>query len=137
MLRTFVMVSLGIGLLAAANSAFADGEKAKKETEAGLLRHVVLFRFKADTKPEDIKAIEKAFAELPKKIPSIVGFEWGTDCSVEGLSDGFTHCFVVTFKDAKGREEYLPHPAHKAFVKLAGPHFDKVMVIDYVANKVK
>ncbi|RMG04807.1 MAG: Dabb family protein, partial [Planctomycetota bacterium] len=75
MLRTLLMVLIGMGVLAAASSAFADGGESKKDTGTSLLRHVVLFRFKADTKPEDIKAIEKAFAELPKKIPSIVEFE--------------------------------------------------------------
>ena len=36
----------------------------------------------------------------------------------------------LTLKDAAGRKAYLPHPAHKAFGKLLGPHLDKVLVID-------
>ena len=40
----------------------------------------------------------------------------------------------MTFNDAAGRDAYLPHPAHKEFGKVAGPHFDKVLVIDFVAK---
>lgn len=101
----------------------------------GNLRHVVLFKFKAGTSAEKIAEIEKAFAELPKKIPAIIDFEWGTNNSPEGHDQGYTHCFLVTFKDAKGREIYLPHPDHKKFVELAGPHFEAVHVVDYVAKK--
>jgi hypothetical protein len=107
---------------------------AKNSPDLGKLRHVVLFKFKDDTSKEQVKTIEDAFRELPSKVPTIVGFEWGTNNSPEGLAQGFTHCFLVTFKDAKGREVYLPHPEHKKFVKLAVPHFDKVLVIDYVAK---
>ena len=46
-------------------------------------------------------------------------------------SKGFTHCFVVTFADEKGREAYLPHPAHKAFVNVLLPVLDDVLVVDY------
>ena len=72
-----------------------------------------------------------AFAALPKKIDAIKDFEWGTDVSVENKSAGFTHCFIVTFADEKGREVYLPHPAHKDFVKIVGPVLEDVLVVDY------
>lgn len=100
-------------------------------SEGKLLRHVVLFKFKADVTPEQVKEVEEAFRNLPKKIDTIKGFEWGTDVSVEGKSEGFTHCFVVTFADAKGRETYLPHEAHKEFVGLVGPRIEKVLVVDF------
>jgi lysophospholipase L1-like esterase len=96
-----------------------------------LLRHVVLFKFKDDTSPEQLKKAVEAFADLPNKIDAIVDFEYGTDVSVEGKADGFTHCFLVTFKNEEGRATYLPHPAHQELVKLVGPHLDKVLVIDY------
>ncbi|MHC4742753.1 MAG: Dabb family protein [Planctomycetota bacterium] len=105
-----------------------------EKTPEKLLRHVVLFRFKKDAKAEDIKAIEEAFAALPGKVDSIYDFEWGTDVSVEGLADGFTHCFVVTFKSEEDRAKYLPHPAHKAFGELLGPVLDKPFVVDYWTN---
>jgi hypothetical protein len=83
-----------------------------------LLRHVVLFGFKATTTPEQVTQIEQVFATLPDQIDVIHEFEWGTDVSVEGLSQGYTHCFLVTFRTAADRDAYLPHPAHQAFGKL-------------------
>jgi len=108
---------------------------AGKDPNLGKLRHVVLFKFKDGTAPEQIKAIEDAFRALPGKIPQIVGYEWGTNNSPEGKSDGFTHCFFLTFNDAAGRDAYLPHPEHKAFGATLRPHLDKVLVIDYFAKE--
>lgn len=98
---------------------------------AQVLRHVVLFKFKDDSSEQDIRAIENAFCALPGKIDAIHDFEWGTDASTENLADGFTHCFVVTFRSEADRDAYIPHPAHKEFVELASPHFDKVLVVDF------
>ena len=99
-----------------------------------LLRHVVLFQWKEGTPPETTRVIEEGFRALPKGIAEIADFEWGTDVSPEGLSQGFTHCFLVTFRDAKARDAYLPHPAHQAFVALLKPHLEKALVLDYVAR---
>lgn len=109
-------------------------QNTKKMTEQ-LLRHVVLLKFKDASSAADIKKVETAFRELPSKIKAVKGFEWGTNNSPEKINQGFTHCFFVTFKTEKDREEYLPHPAHKAFVDVLTPHLDKVLVIDYWAGK--
>jgi hypothetical protein len=71
---------------------------------------------------------------LPSKIPEVVDYEWGTNDSPEGLNDGLTHCFLVTFRDAKGRAAYLPHKEHQKFVALLRPRLDKAVVVDYVAK---
>jgi hypothetical protein len=92
---------------------------------------VVLFKFKDGTTPEQIRAIENAFCALPGKVDAIYDLEWGTDVSVENLHQGFTHCFIVTFRSKADRARYMPHPDHKAFGKLLGPHLDKVCVVDY------
>jgi len=100
--------------------------------DQGVYRHVVLFQFKASATPEQVKAVEDAFRELPKKINTITGYEWGTNVSPEGKDDGFTHCFFVTFKDKAGLDVYLPHPDHKAFGAVLRPILEKVLVVDYV-----
>lgn len=100
----------------------------------GHFRHVVCFKFKDGTAAEEVSAIEKAFGELRGKIDTIIDYEWGTSDNIEPLNDGFTHCFVVTFKDKKGLETYLPHEAHQAFVAQLKPKLDKVFVFDYTAR---
>ena len=117
-------------LLNSGTATFAQDEK-----PAAPLRHVVCFKFKDDTTKEQIQEIVAGFAALPKKIDGVTSFEWGTNNSPEGLSQGCTHCFVVTFKDSQARDAYLPHPAHKEFVALLMPRLDKVFVIDYIAQK--
>ncbi|HCN30341.1 MAG TPA: stress responsive alpha-beta barrel domain protein [Verrucomicrobiales bacterium] len=97
-------------------------------------RHVVFFKFKDSATPEQVAGIERDFAELAKKIETVEAFEWGTNVSPEGLNDGFTHCFLVTFANKAGLEVYLPHPAHEEFVGKLKPLLDKVCVVDYVAR---
>jgi len=99
-----------------------------------VLRHVVMFQFKAGTEDRTIRKIEAAFAALPNKIEAIRDFEWGTDVSVEGKAGGFTHCFLVTFDSEADRDTYLPHPAHQEFVSLVKPHVEKSLVLDYRAG---
>jgi lysophospholipase L1-like esterase len=110
----------------------ADESAEKSAAKAGkVLRHCVLVKFKGDLTPEQIKESEEAFRSLKSKIDLIKDFEWGTDVSVEGKSEGFTHCFLVTFANDKDRDTYLPHAAHKEFVTLVGPRIEKVLVVDY------
>lgn len=113
-----------LALMTLATTALAEGE----------YRHFVSFKFKKDTPAAEIERIEKEFAALAGKIDTITGFEWGTNVSPEGLDKGFTHAFLVTFKDKAGLETYLPHPAHEAFVKGLKPHLEDAFVIDYVAK---
>ncbi len=98
------------------------------------LRHCVFFKFKDDAAEEDVKRVEEAFAALPSKIETIKAFEWGTNNSPEGKDEGFTHCFLVTFDSEEGREAYLPHPDHTAFVEVLKPVLDKVRVLDFWAE---
>jgi hypothetical protein len=99
-----------------------------------MLRHVVLFKFKEDATKEQVQEIVDALAELPKKIDTIVDFEHGLNNSSEGRSKGFTHCFLITFKDEAGRDKYLPHPAHNEFVQKALPLIEDVLVVDYFTD---
>lgn len=103
-------------------------------SSSGSYRHVVLFKFKDEATAEQVKEIEVAFAQLPKQIAAITDYEWGTNVSPEGLDDGFTHCFFVSFANKEGLEIYIPHEAHQAFVSKLKPILDKVCVVDYIAK---
>jgi len=113
----------------------ASTMNAGPQTEGKVLRHVVLFKFKETTSLADKKKIEDAFRALPAKISEIRNFEWGTNVSVENLSQGFTDCFVLTFSSEKDRDTYLVHPAHKEFGNIIGSALDKVLVVDVWAEK--
>jgi lysophospholipase L1-like esterase len=124
-----VLTDDGVHLNSAGNRFVAD--RMLEALEGKILRHVVLFKFKDDATPEQVQEVVAAFGALKAKIDTIEDYEWGTDVGVENLAAGFTHCFVVSFRDAVGRDTYLPHPAHEEFKKLVGPRLDKVLVVDY------
>lgn len=99
-----------------------------------MLRHMVLYKFKDNLKAEQVQEVIDAFAALPGKIDTIAGFEQGTNVSREEKSEGLTHAFVVTFRDAAGRDAYLVHPAHRDYVKVVSDKREKVIVFDYWAG---
>jgi hypothetical protein len=137
MTRLTLVVAIGLiavgGFMSIPSSQAVPADPAAKsdKTPERMLRHVVMFKFKADTTKEQIKEVETAFAALPQKIDAIHDFEWGTDNSPEMLSKGFTHCFLVSFKSEEARKTYLPHAAHQEFAALVKPLVEDVMVIDY------
>jgi len=102
--------------------------------EEKVLRHIVLLKFNNEASANDILRIEKEFASLPSKIPEILDFEWGIDNSEEGMHKGYSHSFLVTFKNEEDRAIYLPHHDHMAFVQILQPFIDDVLVIDYWTN---
>ena len=128
------LLALGVGVALAAGCSMSGGDCCGGGSSRGVVRHVVLFKFKDGTAAEKIQAIEAKFRDLKSKIPQIQDFEWGTNMSPENHAQGFTHCFLLTFGDAAARDAYLPHPAHKEFGAQLGPILDKVLVVDYVSK---
>ena len=102
---------------------------------SGAYRHVVLFKFKPSASNDTVVTIENAFRALCAGLPFVRGFEWGRNSSPEGLDQGFTHCFIVSFDGPEDRDAYLPHPAHQAFVRQhLDPALEKACVVDFQAG---
>ena len=95
-----------------------------------MIRHIVLFRFRETASPRAVEEVVAALRALPAAIPQVVSLEDGTNMSPEGLGRGYKHAFVLSFVDAAGRDIYLEHPSHKAFVALAKPLIEKALVFD-------
>ena len=90
-----------------------------------------MFKFKDSASAEQVKQVTDAFEGLAAKITTIKSFEWGVNNSPEGLNQGLTHCFLISFSSDKDRDEYLVHPDHVAFVEILKPHLEKATVLDY------
>ena len=103
-------------------------------TESRVLRHVVLFSFKPNADAAQVDAVVAGFAALPELIPGIQAYEWGTNVSPEGLNDGFTHCFPLSFASNEARDTYLEHPEHQRFVGTLGGCLARSLVVDYWAG---
>lgn len=121
---------LGAVSIMIANSSPTDAADPKGK----VLRHIVMYKFKDDLPPKQLQEVIDAFAGLPKKVDTVIGFEHGTNVSPEGKSEGFTHAFAVTFRDEAGRKIYLEHPAHQEYVNIVKDRREKVIVFDYWAN---
>ena len=121
----YFLATLVLALGLVANMSAADGK----------LYHVVSFKFKEGATKEQIKQVEDAFRDLKNKVKEIQSYEWGTNVSPEKHDKGFTHAFILTFKNDKDRDAYLIHPDHKAFGKIVGPVLADVFVVDFWAAK--
>ena len=106
----------------------------RSEQREDPVRHVVVFKYKADATEAQIQKVTDAFRALQHEIPGIVAFEHGVNNSPEGLNQGFTHVYLLTFEDAAARDAYLPHPAHKRFGQVLRDSgiFEGAFVVDYV-----
>jgi len=138
-MRALSLVALLAVSLVLASCASSDRDAvATREVQnaqpARVLRHMVFFKFKDDASAEQVQEVVDAFRALPGRIDAIHAFEWGTDVSPEGLAQGHTHAFLLTFRTEADRDAYLPHPAHKEFGQKLRPILDKVTVVDYWAQ---
>jgi len=112
-------------------SSFAFHSPEKKK----VLRHVVSFQFKDGISTERQAQAIQDFLALKDVIPQIQKFEGGADLSVEGLDKGFTHCFILTFKNEADRDIYLPHPAHIKLAEKNKPLMKDLIVLDVWGEK--
>ena len=98
------------------------------------VKHIGFFKFNPECTEEDIAEVWRVIENLPRKIPGILDLTWGVNDSTEGLSEGFTHSFVMLFENAAEKENYLPHPVHQAAVDVVVPHLEKVIVCDHACE---
>ena len=99
------------------------------------VRHIVLLTFKEDTSDDVVHKFENDFSQLGGRFEEISNLEWGPDVSVEGYDDGYTHCFIFTFNRTDDRDAYIAHPDHKRFAERIMPHLEKVLIVDFFAQR--
>jgi hypothetical protein len=101
------------------------------------VRHIVIFKYKPEATPDQIKQVTDAFRDLQKKIPGITAFEDGVNNSPEKKNLGFTHVYMLTFEDVAARDAYLPHPEHTKFGQLLGKLgvVEDAFVVDYATTR--
>lgn len=96
------------------------------------LRHVVLFKFKADAPVGELVA---GYSALPQSIPEMKAFEWGAVENAmrhQDLAGGFEFAFMTTFEHAAARDAYLAHEAHEAFAAHVFQYVEEAMIVDFV-----
>lgn len=118
----------------------------------GVIRHIVLFRYKPATPESTKEQIKKRFLALKQLCkrdgrPYIVSIETGAQSSGEGVDQGLEQGFIVTFSSEGDRNYYVGtpvvsdaryfDPAHQSFKEWVGPHLHEpinptgVVVFDF------
>lgn len=96
-----------------------------------MIRHYGMFQFHPEITPVQI---DESFAEMRGmvgKIPGLLAMEHGSYDSPEGLNDGFTHGFIMSFDTCANRDAYLPHPEHERVKQIVVPRLARVIVFDF------
>ncbi|EHA56141.1 hypothetical protein MCOR02_005959 [Pyricularia oryzae] len=103
------------------------------------VKHIVLFQFKADARPEAIQEVCSNMVALKdnclhpaSQMPYIKSMSGGKDNSPENLQNGIQYAFVAEFESLEDRDYYVAKdPTHQSFVKNAGQIIEKAIVVDY------
>jgi len=96
-----------------------------------VIRHIILIRFKATAKINEISDLKASFESMPSKVDGVHSVEWGLNDSPEGKNKDYTHVVLMNFVDDAGRDNYLPHPEHGELIKLFRPILEDLIVFDY------
>ena len=72
-----------------------------------MIRHVVLYRYRADIPDEVIVGIYKELDEISKRLPGRLAYTWGKYHSDEMNNKGYTHALVADFADSAGQQAFL------------------------------
>ena len=70
-----------------------------------MINHVVLFRWKPGTSQAKIDEIYRELEGLKRLIPGLQSFSGGPYSSREGMNQGYTHGFIMTFTHAPARDD--------------------------------
>lgn len=96
------------------------------------IQHLVLFKIKPEVTSEKITSmLEPADAGSSIWLGALLTKAGGQYSSPEGLNQGYTHGFVMTFESVDARDAYLPHPEHSRVKAALLPCIDSVVAFDF------
>lgn len=80
-----------------------------------MIRHVVLYTYRADVSDEIIHSIYKELEVISARLPGRLAYTWGKYDSYEGRNKEYTHCLVTDFVDEAARKAFIDDPLRIAF----------------------
>jgi len=109
-------------------NVFALGCGSEEGSSEGLVRRVVFFHPRENALAEEIQKVEDAFRALPSEFPNIERFEGG---KTNENPEGWTHCFIISFKDLQFRQDQA---FGEAFDAAANGPYVRTPRHDYLAH---
>ena len=94
-----------------------------------MVKHVVLMKFKADVKEDQISQVKKGLGILPDIIPEIKSYEFGRD---EVRSDrSYDFCLISNFEDYDSLKKYQVHQDHVKILNFLKEICEDIRAVDY------
>src|SRR5262245_61983004 len=88
------------------------------------VQHMVVVRFKGNVGATQIEEMMDELRQFWNSTPGITYHAAGEYASPEGLNQGYTHGFLVTFASPADRDAYLRNPEHDRLVARILPTLD-------------
>lgn len=105
-------------------------KKADKEKAV----HIVLFKFKEGTTPEQIQSLKEEILKQKGTISGLLDISFGEDFT--SRAKGFTHAEVAVFKNRKSLEDFNTSEYHKQLIVThIRPVLEDILVLDYQQKK--
>ncbi|MDQ6633079.1 MAG: Dabb family protein [Verrucomicrobiota bacterium] len=95
------------------------------------IKHIALLKFKEGTTPEQLDALFGSILDLSENIDGLEDYVSGPNSSPENLDQGYTHGFIMTFRDTAARDAYLVHPEHEQFKQTYIGLVESVAIVDF------
>lgn len=97
-----------------------------------MFHHIVMFRFRTGTTPEQIEAITEGLSSLPGKIDVLEHYRFGTDA---GITDGaWDYGVSARFTTEADYLLYASHPAHVDVIRTTiTPVVDEIARVQFRA----
>lgn len=96
-----------------------------------MLTHIVCWKYKAETTPEQRADHIAKLRALPSVIPDILSFEVGSD--ILHLERSFDTGLVATYPDRAALDIYTDHPEHQKVAALGKEISERVVSVDFLS----
>jgi hypothetical protein len=94
-----------------------------------MIRHVVFFKFKPETSPEDRRSALDGLRALPPKISAIIDYEVGEN--VLPSARAWDASLIATYESLARLKEYSDHPDHQAVAIKLREACESIGSVDY------
>ena len=95
-----------------------------------MLTHIVCWKYKAETTPEQRREHIEKLRKLPNVIPNIISFNVGAD--ILHLERSFDTGLVAVYPDRAALDFYTNHPDHMKIANLGKQIAEKVVSVDFL-----
>ena len=99
-----------------------------------MLTHIVCWKYKSETTPEQREEHIAKLRNLANVIPEVLSLSVGAD--VLKLTRSFDTGLVATYADRDALNAYTIHPEHQTVANLGKQIAEKVVSVDFITDEL-